>query len=129
VCLSGITATQVFVEPASEKELNFRFVITGKGDPPEEAFATLQLVLRAGETLMTAKQKIMLSANPIHLLRTTSAAGFLTTAGRCRWTQTQSSIGRFTGLIHTRTQVKLRWSMRLARLRFRFNSDRGADTT
>lgn len=46
--------TMLYVEPPSENELKFRFVINGKGHPPEEAFATLQLVLKSGETLETA---------------------------------------------------------------------------
>jgi hypothetical protein len=33
--------------------LKFHFVINGKGAPPAEAFATLQLVLKAGEVLET----------------------------------------------------------------------------
>ena len=41
------------IEPASEQRLKFHFVINGKGAPPAEAFATLQLVLKAGEVLET----------------------------------------------------------------------------
>jgi hypothetical protein len=55
------------VEPASEKELNFRFVIAGKGRPADEAFATLQLVLKPGEILITPNRQILLSSDPIHL--------------------------------------------------------------
>jgi hypothetical protein len=60
--------SDLFVEPPSEQELNLRFVISGKGKPPEEAFATLQLVLKAGEMLITAKKQIVLSTDPVHLL-------------------------------------------------------------
>lgn len=59
--------SELFVEPPSDKELNLRFVINAKGKPPEEAFATLQLVLKAGETLTTAKKQVSLSSDSIHL--------------------------------------------------------------
>ncbi len=49
--------SELYVEPASEREMHFRFVISGKGTPPEEAAATLQLVLKAGEVLETAAGK------------------------------------------------------------------------
>jgi hypothetical protein len=58
--------SDLFVKPP-ESKLNLRFVITGKGKPPEEAFATLQLVFKAGETLTTAKKRLVLSADPVHL--------------------------------------------------------------
>jgi len=45
-----------------------RFVITGKGTPPEEARLNLQLCLKAGETLETGTgQKFTLSADRIEL--------------------------------------------------------------
>jgi hypothetical protein len=59
--------SDLFIEPASEKELNFRFVIAGKGRPADAAFATLQLVLKPGETLITPRKQILLSSDPIHL--------------------------------------------------------------
>jgi hypothetical protein len=59
--------SDLFVEPALQKELDFRFVINGKGEPPQEAILTLQLVLKPGETLKTAKREITLSANSLHL--------------------------------------------------------------
>ena len=43
----------------SEREASLRFMITGKGRPPEEAFTTLQLVLKPGELLETAAGKTM----------------------------------------------------------------------
>ena len=36
----------LYVEPPSEREMKFRFVISGKGRPPEDSAATLQLVLK-----------------------------------------------------------------------------------
>jgi hypothetical protein len=59
--------SDLYVEPASARELKLRFVITGKGTPPEEAFVTLQLVLKAGEALRTAKTNITLTAEPVNL--------------------------------------------------------------
>ncbi len=59
--------SDLYVEPLSPRELKLRFVITGKGTPPDEAFVTLQLVLKAGEVLQTAKEKITLTADPINL--------------------------------------------------------------
>jgi hypothetical protein len=57
----------LLVPPPSEREVNLRFVISGKGRPPEQAFATLQLVLHSGETLETARGTRTLSAEPISL--------------------------------------------------------------
>lgn len=57
----------LYVEPASDHQLRMRFVIAGKGRPADEAFATLQLVLKAGETLETAKRNLTLSAEPVNL--------------------------------------------------------------
>lgn len=49
--------SDLYVPPPSEREIELRFVITGKGRAPEEAFTTLQLVLTPGETLQTAAGK------------------------------------------------------------------------
>src|SRR5205823_9933019 len=60
--------SDLYVEPSSQQELKFRFVINGKGRPPEEAVATLQLVLKAGEMLETAAGgKITLGTAPVDL--------------------------------------------------------------
>ena len=60
--------SDLIVEPASANELKFRFVISGKGRPPEEAFATLQLVLHPGEPLETAAGKsLTVGDEPIEL--------------------------------------------------------------
>jgi len=56
------------VPTPSDTELQFRFVITGKGTPAEEAQLTLQLCLKAGETLETAAgRKIVLGSERIEL--------------------------------------------------------------
>jgi len=53
--------SDLYVPTPSEKELAFRFAITGRGTPPEEGRLTLQLCLKAGETLETASgRKILL---------------------------------------------------------------------
>ena len=49
--------TDLYVDPPSDRELNFRFVVTGHGTPAQEARATLQLCLNAGETLETGAGK------------------------------------------------------------------------
>ncbi|HVX66062.1 MAG TPA: hypothetical protein VHA11_05655 [Bryobacteraceae bacterium] len=60
--------TDLYVEPPSEKELTFRFVINGKGRPPDEAFVTLQLVMHSGETLETgAGRSFRLGMEPLEL--------------------------------------------------------------
>jgi len=59
--------SDLYVEPASDRELSWRFVISGKGNPAEEAFVTMQLVLKPDETLETAKKKITLSSAPVDL--------------------------------------------------------------
>src|SRR5205823_5141858 len=46
--------SDLYVPPANERAIDFRFVISGKGRAPEEAYATLQLVLKPGEVLETA---------------------------------------------------------------------------
>jgi hypothetical protein len=60
--------SDLFVDPASDRELRIRFVITGRGNPADESFATLQLALRPGETLRTSNKEIVLSASPVHLV-------------------------------------------------------------
>ncbi len=47
----------LFVPLPSEKDLAFRFAITGKGTPAEEPKLTLQLCLKPGEELVTAAGK------------------------------------------------------------------------
>ncbi len=60
--------SDLYVLPPSEEELNFRFVISGKGSPPEEALLTLQLCLKPGETLETATgKKFVLGSDRIEL--------------------------------------------------------------
>jgi hypothetical protein len=60
--------SDLYVLPPSAEELNFRFVISGKGTPPEEALLTLQLCLKPGETLETATgQKFVLGPDRIEL--------------------------------------------------------------
>jgi hypothetical protein len=59
--------SDLYVDTPSEHELPFRFVISGKGTPPDEAWLTLQLVLRPGEKLETAATSMMLSADPVNL--------------------------------------------------------------
>jgi hypothetical protein len=60
--------SDLYVPRASERELDWRFVISGKGRPPEEAFATLQLVLKAGETLETAAgRKVTVAQDRVEL--------------------------------------------------------------
>ncbi|MGH9666000.1 MAG: hypothetical protein ACRD9L_16360, partial [Bryobacteraceae bacterium] len=45
--------SDLYIDPPTARQLRFRFVIGGKGHPPEEASAALQLVLHAGEPLTT----------------------------------------------------------------------------
>ncbi len=60
--------SDLYVSPLSNNELTFRFAITGKGRPAEEAHLTLQLCLKPGETLETATgQKITLGPGRIEL--------------------------------------------------------------
>jgi hypothetical protein len=49
--------SDLYVAPPSERAVDLRFVISGKGRAPEEAFVTLQLVLKPGEELETAAGK------------------------------------------------------------------------
>ena len=57
----------LYMPPPQGQEVNFKFVIAGRGEPPQAAFTTLQLVLHAGETLETAKGKYVLSAESLNL--------------------------------------------------------------
>ena len=60
--------TDLYVPAPSDQEMTFRFVVAGKGTPPEEARLTLQLCLKPGEELETATgKKIALSAERIEL--------------------------------------------------------------
>ena len=60
--------SDLYVPEPSEKELAFRFAITGRGTPPEEAQLTLQLCLKAGDTLETALgKKVLLDKERIEL--------------------------------------------------------------
>jgi hypothetical protein len=51
--------SDLYVSAPLESTVKLRFVITGKGTPPEEAVLTLQLCLKAGETLETAAGKTL----------------------------------------------------------------------
>jgi hypothetical protein len=56
----------LYVPAASENELKFRFVKAGKGTPAEETRLNLQLVLKAGEPLVTgAGKKVLLGSDPV----------------------------------------------------------------
>jgi hypothetical protein len=60
--------SDLYVPTPSERELSLRFVITGRGRPADEPQLTLQLCLKAGETLETgAGRKITLGAERIEL--------------------------------------------------------------
>ena len=60
--------SDLYVPAPSESELKFRFAITGKGTPTEQAQLTLQLCLKVGEELETAAgRKIMLGQERIEL--------------------------------------------------------------
>jgi hypothetical protein len=60
--------SDVYISEPSEKEVRMRFVLTGKGDPPDEGQLNLQLVLKAGEVLEAAGgQKITLGSEHIDL--------------------------------------------------------------
>jgi hypothetical protein len=60
--------SDLYVEPPSPHDLRVRFVISGKGRPPEEAFASLQLVLHPGEVLETgAGKQIALGEDRVEL--------------------------------------------------------------
>ena len=58
----------LYVPTPTENSVSFRFEITGKGSPPDEAGLNLQLVLKPGQILETgAGKKIMLGSDPIDL--------------------------------------------------------------
>ena len=58
----------LFVPEPTKDELKFRFSISGRGRPPEEAELNLQLVLKAGETLETGVgKKFVLGTDKIEL--------------------------------------------------------------
>ncbi len=60
--------SDLYAPTPSERELLLRFVITGRGRPADEPQLTLQLCLKAGETLETgAGRKITLGAERIEL--------------------------------------------------------------
>jgi hypothetical protein len=60
--------SDLYVPRPSDREATFRFVISGKGHPSEEARLNLQLCLKAGETLETAAgRKILLGAERAEL--------------------------------------------------------------
>ena len=58
----------LYVVSPSERELRFRFAVTGKDEPPTEGQLTLQLCLKPGEMLETAAgKKLALSAERLEL--------------------------------------------------------------
>lgn len=60
--------SDLYVDPSSNDEMHLRFVISGRGQAPEEAWLTLQLQLKAGEILETATgEKIVLGTGPLQL--------------------------------------------------------------
>jgi len=60
--------SDLYVPEPSDREATFRFVISGKGRPAEEARLNLQLCLKAGEVLETAAgKKIVLGAERVEL--------------------------------------------------------------
>lgn len=60
--------SDLYIDPPTAREVKFRFVISGKGHPSDEAYATLQLVLRAGEPLTTGGGKtFMLGSDALDL--------------------------------------------------------------
>jgi len=59
--------TDLVIPPPSNQQLSFRFSITGKGRPPEQAFLTLQLCLKAGELLEIASGRRTLSEDRLDL--------------------------------------------------------------
>jgi hypothetical protein len=60
--------TDLYVPAPSDHEMTFRFVVAGKGTPPEEARLTLQLCLKPGEELETATgKKIVLGGERVDL--------------------------------------------------------------
>jgi len=60
--------TDLYVPTPSDHQVTFRFAITGKGTPSEEAQLTLQLCLKAGEELETAAgKKVLLGSERLDL--------------------------------------------------------------
>ncbi len=60
--------SDLYIPRPAKDELSFRFVISGRGTPAEEPRLTLQLGLKAGETLETgAGRKVTLGADRIEL--------------------------------------------------------------
>ena len=60
--------SDLYLPPPPDRELSFRFVISGRGTPAEEPRLTLQLCLKAGETLETgAARKVALAGERIEL--------------------------------------------------------------
>ncbi len=60
--------TDLYVPAPSDHQVTFRFVITGKGAPSDEAQLTLQLCLKAGEELETAAgKKLLLGSERVDL--------------------------------------------------------------
>ncbi len=59
--------SDLYVDRPTERDLPFEFVISGKGTPADEAWLTLQLVLRPGEKLETGTTSITLSSDPVNL--------------------------------------------------------------
>jgi len=51
--------SDLYVPPPSEHHLEWRFVMTGRGEPASEAQLNLQLCLKAGETLETAAGRMI----------------------------------------------------------------------
>src|SRR5215831_7626855 len=108
--------TDLYVPPPSDREMTFRFVVAGKGTPPEEARLTLQLCLKPGEELETATgKKIALSAERVEL-GPEELGGWIRHHG---WTlkmvPPQSWRGQFTLTILTRRLPRKSSSTRWAR--------------
>jgi len=59
--------SDLYVDPPALRQTTFRFVISGRGTAPQEAFLTLQLVLHAGEVLETGGKRLSLSTDPVDL--------------------------------------------------------------
>ena len=59
--------SDLYIDSPEQQSLKWRFAITGRGTPPEDATLTLQLVLHAGETLQTATKNVTLSSEPLNL--------------------------------------------------------------
>ena len=69
--------TDLRIPPASPEEFAFRFVITGKGRPADEARLTLQLCLKAGETLETGASKKFVLGNEQVSLQSAELGGWI----------------------------------------------------